>query len=64
METTSSKRIAGSPLLTQYDFRASSFYDGYMSMCVMADRIASDIRFEKKLKNLHEERIARESKNA
>ncbi|HKM01736.1 MAG TPA: hypothetical protein VJ083_06755 [Sedimentibacter sp.] len=46
--------IGGSPLLNEYDFRASNFYDGYMSMSVMGEKIANDINFEKKLQKLYE----------
>ena len=52
----SSNLHIGSPLLSEYDFRASSFYDGYMSMSIMADKIANDMRFEEKLKKLYMEK--------
>jgi hypothetical protein len=48
--------IEVSPVLSEYDFRAATFYDGYMSMSVMADRIANDMRFEEKLKRLYMEK--------
>lgn len=54
--TSSNLHIGKSPLLTEYDFRASSFYDGYMSMSVMAEKIANDMRFEEKLKRLYMEK--------
>lgn len=52
----SSNLHIGSPLLSEYDFRASAFYDGYMSMTVMADKIISDVKFEEKLKKLAEQK--------
>lgn len=53
---SSNLHIGGSPLLTEYDFRATTFYDGYMSMSVMAEKIANDMRFEEKLKRLAEQK--------
>jgi hypothetical protein len=53
----SSNLHIGSPVLSEYDFRATTFYDGYMSMSVMADRIANDIKFEEKLKKLYEDKM-------
>lgn len=54
--TSSNLHIGGSPLLSEYDFRASTFYDGYMSMSAMAGKIANDMRFEEKLKRLYMEK--------
>jgi hypothetical protein len=54
--TSSNLHIGSSPLLTEYDFRASTFYDGYMSISVMANKIASDMKFEEKLKRLYMEK--------
>lgn len=54
--TASSNLHLGNPFLSDYDFRASSFYDGYMSMSVMAEKIANDMRFEEKLKRLYMEK--------
>lgn len=51
----SSNLHIGSPVLSEYDFRAATFYDGYMSMSVMAEKIADDMRFEEKLKKLYEQ---------
>ena len=60
MKTTlgmkSSNFIEVSPKLSNYDFRATAFYDGYMSMSVMAGKIANDMRFEEKLKRLYMEK--------
>lgn len=60
MKTTlgmkSSNLHIGSPVLSEYDFRATAFYDGYMSMSVMAGKIANDMRFEEKLKRLYMEK--------
>ena len=53
---TSSNLHIGSPVLSEYDFRATAFYDGYMSMSVMAGKIANDMRFEEKLKRLYMEK--------
>lgn len=54
--TSSNLHIGCTPLLSEYDFRASTFYDGYMSMTVMAEKIANDIKFEEKLKKLYMEK--------
>ena len=56
--------ITVSPLLSNYDFEASSFFDGYMLMSVMAGRIESDLNFEKKCKKLAQGRDRKEKKNA
>ena len=57
LETESSSiHIGGSPLLTEYDFRACNFYDGYTSMSITGEKIANDIKFEKKLQKLYEDK--------
>lgn len=59
--TETTNHFGGSPLLSEYDFRATCFYDGYMPMSAMADKIASELRFEKRLQQLHESKQRREN---
>lgn len=59
MDTTLNNLHLGSPVLTEYDFRAATFYDGYMSLTRMAKRIQYDIDFEKKLQKSYEDKLAK-----